>query len=513
MKLKRLVIMLAFAVFIVTIPLLATSSSNDYIPDSMNRLPVIEDADYIYDGITSVGDSRDGVTVVGDGGLSIIGDMEPVLNFAVYGYGTLQAMSPMGSIISGSQIPSGTVITFTAVGIGAAGFELIGWRIDGRLYPGAISYTHTLTITDDTVVVAVFNHPWNEAATPPPSSYTQVVAVNATADAHGGVTIRIPGRTGFVEVEDFTTDTTTEFRISPPEGMYFSAATTLNLSQGITRTFGPVVLGDGRLSFTMRNLDPNNDNAEPTAYEDESEDGYEEAQFALIFEPEEGTMPSGTQIIQSVPYGHVINPLPTPTKTGYTFTGWRLNGSNMAAAPLTITTDTILTAVWAPIENGSLFAAAFNPAPGSFSDTNETGLRPGAYGTVVTNPPANPARSGYTFGGWRLPNGNILAGQLTIRSDIALTAVWNANAAASPSPSPSPSASPTPAPGSATRPNPQTSPLHISFMIFGVITLGGTAAFGIMKLTRKQIAAQGQYDMEMARYNREKRIMDLVDKE
>jgi len=245
--------------------------------------------------------------------------------------------------------------------------------------------------------------------------------------------------------------------------------------------------------------------------DDDSSDYEEATYFAVVFDPAGGTMPAGAQPVQSLRYNYVINQLPTPVRGGYTFTGWRLNSNNLAAAPITVTSDLDFTAEWAT-DTSAQFVAAFNPSPGTFPGTGETGLRPGNYGTVVTNMPQNPTRTGYTFGGWRLPNGNTLVGQLTITSDMAIAAIWTANTSASPSPSPNPTPTPTPA-QSGQRPNPQTSPLHISFMIFGVVVIGGTAAFGIMKLAQRQAAAEGKYLADMARFKRESRIIDLVDKE
>jgi len=261
-------------------------------------------------------------------------------------------------------------------------------------------------------------------------------------------------------------------------------------------------------------------NAQTQNDDDEDDDDNEDddddppVYFAVVFELGGGTMPSGVQSLQSLRQGSVIDPLPVPSRYGYTFGGWQ-SGGNPVTAPLTINSDMALTAAWAQSSQAGQYMAVFNPAPGTFANANETGLRPGNYGDVITDMPQAPTRAGYIFGGWRLPGGSTLSGQLTISGDVVLTAVWAVNPAASPSPSPSPSPTPTTTPrpgGAATSPNnPQTSPLQVSFMIFGFVLIAGISAYSITKITRKQLADQGQYHAELARFNREQRIVEIVD--
>jgi len=502
MKIKRLVLMLAFAILIVSIPLLANPYQDT--PAQEDPGAVSRDISYINDGI------------------EIIGDPHPVLTFSVYGYGTIQAHSAtlLGPLLSGAQIEPGTVVNFAAVGLNQTGFEFLGWTVNGMPYRGLPSPNITLTIEEDTHVMAIFDHPWAAESTPPPSNYTIVRAVSAVGNADGSITIRIPGYSGTVISERLTTSTTIEFRVTPPAQRFFDSATELTVSNDIELTLDPVVLADGRLSFTMLPPSINQVMDQNANAADGNEN--EEGNFAVAFEPAGGTMPSGAQLVQSLPYNSVINPLPTPAREGYSFSGWRLNG-NIAVAPITVTADLVFTAQWASLSDGysdyseGQYVVGFNPAPGAFANANESGMRLGDYGTIVNNIPQAPTRAGYTFGGWRLPNGNTLSGnQLTIRGDMILTAIWTASAAASPSPSPSPnpSPSPSPTPGQAgARPNPQTNPISISFMIFGVVLVGGMSAFGIMKLARKQLAIEGQYRTDVARFNREKRITDLIEKD
>jgi len=260
---------------------------------------------------------------------------------------------------------------------------------------------------------------------------------------------------------------------------------------------------------------PNTDDDEDN--DDEDEEEAQPTYFVVIFERADGNMPSGVQSLQSLREGTVINPLPTPTRDGYNFAGWQADGS-LVSSPFTVESSVALTAVWTNPEQTGQYVVVFNPAPGAFANTGETGMRVGDYGSTVTNMPQAPTRAGYTFDGWTITGGGNLAGQLTITGDMTLTARWTVDPSASPSPSPSPTPNPSPSPTpppsgqSGTAPNnPQTSPLQISFMIFGFVLIAGISAYSITKITRRQFTQLDQYQSDLARFNREQRIVDMVD--
>jgi len=105
-----------------------------------------------------------------------------------------------------------------------------------------------------------------------------------------------------------------------------------------------------------------------------------------------------------------------------------------------------------------------------------------------------------------LPTGAVLTGPLTITGNMTLTAIWTpVGGGACPSTKPpSPSTQP---PGG--RPNPQTDPIQVSFMIFGAVLLTGAAAYTILKLAKKHAEAADQYLIDTTRHEREKRITDM----
>ena len=218
--------------------------------------------------------------------------------------------------------------------------------------------------------------------------------------------------------------------------------------------------------------------------------------YTITFVLNGGQMPNQA-LTQTHPYGTVITTLPTPTRAGHVFMGWA-HGTTIQPMPFTLRGHMTLTAQWStqatptptpvPTIPPSHLVVAFDPSPGVFP-AGERGIRTGVYGFVVTTMP-NPTRTGYTFAGWQIGNTPITL-PLTVRQDTTVTARW------------------TPIGG---RVNPQTSPIQVTFTIFGAVMLVGIAAFGIMKITGKQLSALGQYRTNMTRYNREKRITDMFEK-
>jgi len=254
--------------------------------------------------------------------------------------------------------------------------------------------------------------------------------------------------------------------------------------------------------------------------------------YEVVHNPGAGVLPTGVQSTNRHSYGTQITNHPTPTRSGYTFGGWLLNGQPVAN-PLVVVSNKTLTAVWTPLPTptpgtatpsptpgttatpapspsptpapGGHYTVIFNPYPGVHALATEHGQRTGAAGSVLSNIPLTPIRPGFVFAGWRLPAGTILVGDLVITGNKTLTAVWL------PMVSPTPAASPTPTPGHpGNRPNPQTSPLQVSFMIFGAVMLMGVAVTGIWTLASKQTEAAGQFSKDTARYDREKRIVDMI---
>ena len=105
--------------------------------------------------------------------------------------------------------------------------------------------------------------------------------------------------------------------------------------------------------------------------------------------------------------------LTNPTKTGYTFKGWKLNGEGDALMTVTITQgstgEKAYTATW----QVNQYTITFNSDGGSAVDPITQD-----YGTTVT-PPADPTKSGYDFAGWTpaLP-------ETMPAENMTVTAIW-----------------------------------------------------------------------------------------
>ena len=117
-------------------------------------------------------------------------------------------------------------------------------------------------------------------------------------------------------------------------------------------------------------------------------------------------------------------PLPvTPTKTGYTFTGWY---TDQACTQLytkdTVTSDITLYAGW----RANTYTVNFNANGGSTSTASKTVTYDSTYGTLPT-----PTRTGYTFAGWY--NSASGGSQVTSSTKVSITATqtlyarWTAN--------------------------------------------------------------------------------------
>ena len=130
--------------------------------------------------------------------------------------------------------------------------------------------------------------------------------------------------------------------------------------------------------------------------------------------------------VSTFPTKHVFGKdtaIPNPTKTGYGFAGWKVNGS-AAARDLTLsgtayTADIALEATWTANE----FTITYSGVEGADVSTFPTKH---VFGKDTAIP--NPTKTGYGFAGWKV-NGSAAARDLTLSgtaytADIALEATW-----------------------------------------------------------------------------------------
>ena len=130
--------------------------------------------------------------------------------------------------------------------------------------------------------------------------------------------------------------------------------------------------------------------------------------------------------VSTFPTEHVFGTdtaIPNPTKTGYGFAGWKVNGS-AAARDLTLsgtayTADIALEATWTANE----FTITYSGVEGA--DVSKFPTKH-VFGKDTAIP--NPTKTGYGFAGWKV-NGSAAARDLTLSgtaytADIALEATW-----------------------------------------------------------------------------------------
>ena len=125
--------------------------------------------------------------------------------------------------------------------------------------------------------------------------------------------------------------------------------------------------------------------------------------YTLTWDANGGTCGTASQ---SVTYGAAIGELPTPTRTGYTFSGWNLGSVAISATTIwNYAMDSTATAQW----TANSYTLTLNGNSGTVTPSSMTVTYGVAIGTLPT-----PTRSGYTFTGWKIGNDVIDA-----------TTVWN----------------------------------------------------------------------------------------
>ena len=114
--------------------------------------------------------------------------------------------------------------------------------------------------------------------------------------------------------------------------------------------------------------------------------------------------------------------LPTPIRSGYTFSGWYCNGVKYTSGTCKIAGDITLVAQWNVVD----YSISYNLNGGVNPTTNPT-----SYNILADAVITNPTRTGYTFLGWTYDGQTTPLKDLTIPADtaagITITAHWTAN--------------------------------------------------------------------------------------
>ena len=144
--------------------------------------------------------------------------------------------------------------------------------------------------------------------------------------------------------------------------------------------------------------------------------------YTVTFNANGGTTPTASK---SVTYASTYGTLPTPTRTGHSFSGWYTASSGgskiTSSSTVSITANQTLYAHW----TASTYTVTFNPDGGTVSPTTKSVTYGSTYGDLPT-----PTKSGYEFLGWYSGNTRITSStSVTITADQTLTAHWKILAA------------------------------------------------------------------------------------
>lgn len=244
------------------------------------------------------------------------------------------------------------------------GYTFTGWLLDGE------PYDFTTPVTGDVTLVAG----WEE--TPDPTPVTHTVTFDT---ANGGAPVKVTVVDG--EPVGKPAD--------PTYDGYTFAGWALD---GEPYNFDTPVTGDITLTALWE----------------------KPAEYTVTFDTQGGTPVASQTVTEN---GTVTRPA-DPTRDGYTFKGWQLDGADYDFTT-PVTADITLTAVWE--ENTP-------PAPVMHKVTVKpnNGSNPTVYEVEDGQPftqPADPTRDGYTFNGWTL-DGEPYDFSQPVTGDITLEAQW-----------------------------------------------------------------------------------------
>ncbi len=269
------------------------------------------------------------------------------------------------------------------------GYTFSGWDVDYSNITSEITVTAQYTINSydvtfkdyDGSVLKTESVDYSSAATAPsdPSrtGYTftgwNIVFTNITADTT--ITAQYSINSYDVTFKDY------DGSVLKTESVDYSAAA--------TAPSDPKRTG---YTFTGWNMDFTNITSDTTVT------AQYELLYAVVFNDYDGTKIG----IDSVTYGSAATAPSAPERTGYTFTGWDMDFSN-------ITSDTTVTAQYTI----KTYAVIFKDFDGSVLKTDSVD-----YASAATAP-SDPERTGYTFSGWDIDFSNIT-------SDTTVTAQYTA---------------------------------------------------------------------------------------
>ena len=145
--------------------------------------------------------------------------------------------------------------------------------------------------------------------------------------------------------------------------------------------------------------------------------------YELIWSANGGQFAGGdTVAVDTVDYGTVVlAPSTAPGRTGYTFAGWKLDGTDEVPAMMPAKATNIL-AQWTVNE----YELTWDANGGAFENGKADSVVTVAYGAGVSAPSTAPGRTGYTFAGWKLDGTDEVPAMMPAKATNIL-AQWTVN--------------------------------------------------------------------------------------
>ncbi len=241
------------------------------------------------------------------------------------------------------------------------GYKFVGW------YNGAIAYDFNLSVTSDLTLTAKFE---------------ELKKYTVTFNSDGG---------SAVEKQTIVEGKTVTKPANPTKSGYKFVSWQLD---GKDYDFATAVTADITLKATWSK----DSTATPTT-----------KKYTVTFDSKGGS----TVAKQTVEEGKTATKPKAPTRTGFTFVRWELNGKEYNFSTK-VTGNITLVAIW---KANATYTVTFDSNGGS--KVNSQSIT----GGFTATPPADPTRNNYTFKGWYL-NGKKFDFKTPITSNITLVAMW-----------------------------------------------------------------------------------------
>lgn len=153
---------------------------------------------------------------------------------------------------------------------------------------------------------------------------------------------------------------------------------------------------------------------------------WDKSYFTLTIDTNDGKASTTKQ----VQWGEKLN-LSTPTRTGYTFTDWTMNGSSVTSSTTMPTENATVKANWKI--NTYTLTADLDGGEGASSYTI-------TYNDTILDKLSTPTKEGYTFTGWTIDGNELTSSYKMPAGNKTVKANWDLD----PSPTPDPEPDPTP---------------------------------------------------------------------